>query len=251
MTVTSASSVGDRLRRARRGDDDRIERGRLGRRRAARRRCRRRQGDAMRARARRTRTMRRHGATPRRAVHPRTALADGTARSASHVRRVHRARTVRASQERRTAQRLPRCGRRSGVRNATSGRVAGRSPGSPVCPPAFPPVSGSGVVERTSTGLPLRGQPRLSREGLAICRHARHRIPVSPAAEGTRGGHLLGPIVAPRRTAAAALRQTGAPAIIRALSHGPAPTDSPAAPGPRSGNKPWQRSFTSARSAAR
>jgi len=38
----------------------------------------------------------------------------------------------------------------------------------------------------------LRGQPRLSRIELAILlTKARHRIPVSPAAEGTRGGHLL------------------------------------------------------------
>ena len=48
--------------------------------------------------------------------------------------------------------------------------------------------------------------------------HARHRIPVSPAEEGTRGGHLLADC-SPRRDGRGRTPvATGPPAIIRALS---------------------------------
>jgi hypothetical protein len=76
----------------------------------------------------------------------------------------------------------------------TMGAKAGCRPVSGLAGLVRPPSRPSRTVASRAnhTGLPLRGQPRLSRIELAILlTKARHRIPVSPTANGTRGGHLL------------------------------------------------------------
>ncbi len=127
----------------------------------------------------------------------------------------------------------------------TPGRVQAGLRARRSCPPAFPSRR---TVARWAnlTGLPLRGQPRLSREelwsrGTAFPFHPPRR---GPAAD------TCWPIVAPRsrKPGWTKVGPSPAPAIIRALSMGSAPTDSHAAPGPHA---LWQRSFSSARSAAR